>query len=41
MVCWLPSFFLVLGSELYVSIMFFCNCGMYKINMEVNVTEER
>lgn len=27
MVCWLPSFFLVLGSERSGSILFFCNGG--------------
>lgn len=41
MVCWLPSFFLVLGSEWSGSILFFCNGGMKKIFLEVMVTNER
>ena len=40
-VCWLPSFFLVLGSEWSGSILFFCNGGMKKIFLEVMVTDER
>ena len=41
MVCWLPSFFLVLGSEWSGSILFFCNGGMKKIFLEVMVADER
>ena len=41
MVCWLPSFLLVLGSVLGGSILFFFNGGMKKIFLEVMVTDER